>query len=149
MGEYDIWMSMKDENGWWKNPVNIGGEINSDKNEWNISFSGNEEIAYITSDRQQSIGGADIFKSSFAEKVFSAPQQLGYPINTIKNEKNFFSLKTGNKGIMVLQNDKDEKTAIYLILLPPQSKSPGIQKEEMLFYSFPSIQKSFIIPNDI
>lgn len=149
IGEYDIWKSIKDENGWWKIPLNIGNEINSDKNEWNISFSGNEEIAYITSDRNQSIGGADIFKSSFTEKVFSAPQQLGYPINTIKNEKNFFSLKTGNKGIMALQNDKDGKTAIYLILLPPQSKSPGTQKEEMLFYSFPSIQKSFIIPNDL
>lgn len=62
-GGYDIWMSKRLGKGWnaWSTPVNLGPEVNSDKDELYYTTEASGEYAYFTS-QNNSMGYHDIFR---------------------------------------------------------------------------------------
>jgi hypothetical protein len=83
-GELDIYMAKKLPDGNWGTPVNLGPTINSQYNESYplISFDG--RTLYFCSEGHRSMGGYDIFKSVWDEKMqrWERPENIGYPLNT-------------------------------------------------------------------
>ena len=63
LGGYDIWMSKRLGKGWqqWSTPINMGPEINSEKDEMYYITEPSGEYAYFTS-QQNSLGYHDIFR---------------------------------------------------------------------------------------
>ena len=88
-GGMDIWKIKIDELG---NPVgepeNLGNAINSEFDEVTPFFHETTSTLFFSSDGHKSIGGLDIFKSSYNydEDYYSAPQNLGQPINSSKDD---------------------------------------------------------------
>ncbi len=70
MGGYDIFSSTLGDNGKWSDPVNMGYPINTPDDDLFFSMMGNGKVAYLSSNREQGIGGKDIYKIVFlgAEK---------------------------------------------------------------------------------
>ena len=122
-GGKDIYKCRIDEKGKWGKSVNIGPTINTPYDETCVFAHPNGKTIYFSSRGHNTMGGFDIFKSTFNDGKWSEPENLGYPINTAGNDVSFFlsadgkkgyysSSKTGGKG------DKD----IYVITFPVPEK---------------------------
>ncbi len=62
MGGYDLFMSRRDANGEWSEPVNLGYPLNSLYDEMNLVVSNDAVRAFISSQRLDGNGGFDIYE---------------------------------------------------------------------------------------
>jgi len=101
-GGSDIWFCIKQSGGEWGNPQNIGAEINTKYDETNPFISVDGRSLYFASKGHNSMGGYDVFVSTFdsAVKKWSAPKNLGYPINTADDEDAFTMTGDGRHAYM-------------------------------------------------
>lgn len=149
LGGLDIWMSRKDAAGWWQKPEHTGPLINSSFNEYTIHFTRDYQTAYITSEGHSSLGGADIYRSRWENFTFTKPLSIGYPINTSRDENNLYILPNGLKALFSgKRSAADMQDDIYLILLPPKRKMPGIIREEIMFSGYKKTERINIINPD-
>lgn len=82
-GGSDIFMSFRDEKGKWGKPKNLGSVINTRKDEIAVSLSANDSVLFFSSKGHKTMGGFDVFSSKLNETgLWSAPVNLGYPVNT-------------------------------------------------------------------
>jgi len=84
IGGYDLYISSLTD-GSWGNPQNVGSVINTPYNENTPFYSPNGDMLYFSSEGHNTMGRYDVFKSSVRNKKFHTPQNLGYPINTTKD----------------------------------------------------------------
>ena len=96
----DIYKSEKDNKGEWKPAQNLGTPINTDENEKSPFIHSDSQTLYFSSDGQPGLGGFDIFFTKLDEvsNIWKAPKNLGYPINTDKDELGFFVSTDGHIG---------------------------------------------------
>ncbi len=100
-GGSDIYVSHRLPNGKWSEAENAGAEINTAGDESCPFIHADNHTLYFTSNGHTGYGGDDLFLAHKGPKgVWSAAQNLGYPINTIENE-----------GSLVVS--ADGKTAYY------------------------------------
>jgi outer membrane protein OmpA-like peptidoglycan-associated protein len=86
-GGNDIYVSHRLPNGQWTPPENLGPVINTAGNESAPFIHADNQSLYFTSDGHPGYGDDDLFVSRKGPKgVWSKPENLGYPINTIENE---------------------------------------------------------------
>ncbi len=109
-GGQDIWETVKDDNGEWGYPVNLGDSINTPRDEMSPFIHPDNHTMYFASDGHIGMGGVDLFYTKKIDKdTWSKPVNLGYPINTYADEINlivnakgdyayFSSDKYGGKG---------------------------------------------------
>ncbi|MFM1928957.1 MAG: hypothetical protein RL387_285 [Bacteroidota bacterium] len=96
-GGTDIYFVDQNEDGSWKNTVNLGQDINTSANELFPTFY--EGNLYISSNGHPGLGGLDIYKLAINKNGVPEVKNMGYPINSnkddfafsIKGEKGFFS----------------------------------------------------------
>jgi outer membrane protein OmpA-like peptidoglycan-associated protein len=80
-GGNDIWYSVRQNDGSWAEAKNLGNIVNTAKDEISPFMFFNNEILFFASDGHQGFGGMDIFLSRVKGGDFSAPENLGLPIN--------------------------------------------------------------------
>ncbi|MCD4790356.1 MAG: OmpA family protein [Bacteroidales bacterium] len=84
---YDIWVSMVNENGEWSVPEKLGANINTDNYEGSVFIHPDNQTLYFSSDGHVGMGGLDIYVSKKdSTGKWGKPMNLGYPINTFKDE---------------------------------------------------------------
>lgn len=76
MGGSDLYKSQLMEDGTWTKPVNLGFPINSPKDERGIFISGDGKRAFISTNRDGSMGGMDIYQFDLPQSV--APGLTSY-----------------------------------------------------------------------
>lgn len=84
--DYDIWYVERSSNGW-SEPINAGRNINSDGNEYYISFT-NTGAMYFSSNKHDF--NFDIYKSNSINGTFQPPGPLDDSINTEYYEADVF-----------------------------------------------------------
>jgi outer membrane protein OmpA-like peptidoglycan-associated protein/tetratricopeptide (TPR) repeat protein len=85
-GNCDIYVSHR-VNGFWDVPKNLGPEVNTPYWEAQPTIAPDGRTLYFTSSRPGSLGGMDIWKTELqADGSWSAPENLGAPINTPLSE---------------------------------------------------------------
>ena len=100
----------------WSKAVNLGDSINTPGNENSPFIHSDSKTLYFASDYWPGLGGYDIFYSrKLNDSIWSKPHNLGYPINSYKDEE----------GLVV---DASGKNAYY------SSDRPGSQRMDI--YSF-------------
>lgn len=89
-GGYDLYAS-KFENGQWSKPKNLGPEVNSPFDELSPYLSSDGSELYFSSNRNESIGGQDIFYSRYLYEAdrWATPENLGIPINSPGDDTHF------------------------------------------------------------
>jgi len=78
--DWDIWYVERAASGW-SEPINIGPPVNSDNDEYYVSFTRDGTI-YFASDREGGLGSFDIYQSRFVDGQFVAPENLGNSVNS-------------------------------------------------------------------
>ena len=127
-GGMDIWMSKK-QGGQWGPAVNLGPVINTEYDEDAPFIHVDGKTMYFSSRGHAGMGGYDIFRTSFDGVTWTAPTNLGYPINSA-DEDIYFVMSADNKfgyyasggshheGVEDGYGEKD----IYIITMPPPEK---------------------------
>jgi outer membrane protein OmpA-like peptidoglycan-associated protein len=86
-GGLDLYVSYRQANGKWAPAINMGPSVNSAGDEQAPFIHADNQTLYYTSNGLPGYGESDLFvirKKSDTE--WGAPENLGYPINTIENE---------------------------------------------------------------
>jgi outer membrane protein OmpA-like peptidoglycan-associated protein len=90
-GGHDIYYAEINEKGKFEKAVNIGPVINTEYNEEAVFMMPDGKTMYFASEGHNSIGGYDIFKTTFENGQWTKPVNLGIPINTPDDDV-FFAL---------------------------------------------------------
>jgi len=89
-GGYDLYASIYRDRQW-SDPINLGPEINGPFDEISpyLSYDGSE--LYFSSNRDESIGGYDVFFSRYLYEAdkWSAPRNMGIPLNSPGDDTHF------------------------------------------------------------
>ncbi len=116
-GGMDIWIS-NFENGLWQLPYNAGPAINTAGNESAPHICLDNKTMFFTSDGHPGFGGTDIYKSVLKnDSEWSAPVNLGYPINTAYDEQSAWVVMNGNR--LLLASDREGPAGNYDIFQTP------------------------------
>lgn len=98
MGGTDIWYSIKQADGSWGEPINCGNTINTvDEEAYPILHE--DGLLYFASKGHIGMGGFDIFSSKGGKADWSAPINMGYPVNSARDDFHFI-LKGNGTGYM-------------------------------------------------
>lgn len=86
-GKSDLWRSTVSNGGIWSEPENLGPNINTAGDENSPFLHPDGKTLYFASNGHGGMGGMDLFVSRMDSLGrWSAPQNLGYPINTSADE---------------------------------------------------------------
>ncbi|WP_169737648.1 OmpA family protein [Thermonema rossianum] len=94
-GGLDIYRSHLQADGSWGPAINLGSKINTPYDE-DAPFIHDDTTLYFSSQGHTSMGGFDIFMSTYKNGEWSTPANLGYPINTADDDI-YFVLSADNK----------------------------------------------------
>ncbi len=154
--DYDIWYSERIGEKW-SQPINAGLNINSDDNEYYMSFT-NDGSMYFASNKESGDNRKhdfDIYKSQYMDGTFLKPQKLSNAINSKRYEADVFiapdesfiiycsARKSGlGKGDLYIsfKDEKDRWTKSINMGEPVNSKEhelcPFVSKDgKFLFYT--------------
>ncbi|WKN41612.1 TolB family protein [Tunicatimonas pelagia] len=87
--DIDIWYAEKQANSW-SDPINAGEIINSDSNEYYISFTESGTLYFASNIRATQRGDYDIYTSQQVDGQFQTPQRLSDAVNTANYEADVF-----------------------------------------------------------
>jgi len=114
-GGLDIYKTIRDSSGGWSSPVNLGDVINTVGNEKSPFIHPDRETFYFCSDGHRGLGGFDIFIAKLKKHaevsdstVWIGPKNIGYPINTEKDDLGFFVSTDGKTGFFSSNNNSDK-----------------------------------------
>lgn len=97
-GGIDIWVSYLKDN-FWGEPVNLGPEINTPKDEQTPFIHPDNETLYFSSDGHIGMGDDDLFVARLdSTGNWGKPENLGYPINTSGNENGLIVTASGDRA---------------------------------------------------
>lgn len=94
----DIYYSTRNPDGSWSKAKNMGQIINSSGNEKSPYIHSDSKTLYFSSDGHNGIGGYDIFFSKYRDDKWETPKNIGYPINTDKDDLGFIVNTPGTKA---------------------------------------------------
>ena len=96
----DIWMSQLDEAGAWTKAERLSEVVNSPGSESAVSIHPDGKTLYFSSTGHPGMGGEDIYMSKKDEDgQWTTPVNLGYPINTFKNENSLTVTAQGDVAL--------------------------------------------------
>jgi len=86
-GGLDLWITQRNPDGSWTQPVNLGPAINTDGDEKSPFLHADGRTLFFSSDGHPGMGGLDVFYTNWT--ALMQPINLGYPINTEEDELGF------------------------------------------------------------
>jgi len=114
----DLVMVRKTLDDGWSRPENLGSIINSSFDEDFAYFNASESALYFASKGHNSMGGYDVFKSIYNpdSKSWSAPINLGYPINTPYDDFLFVPSEDQSQALIASNRaTHDDKLVVYTV----------------------------------
>lgn len=140
MGGLDIFMTTKDSNGVWTEPINLGYPINTYKNENSLLVAANGKTAFFASDREEGFGDLDLYSFELAKEF--RPKEVSYFAGKIIDKKTGEPLQAKFELIdlesqeSVVSSNSDPTNGEFLISLPSgKDYALNASKEGYLFYS--------------
>ena len=98
-GGRDLYKAELLPDGSWGNVINLGTTINTIYNDDAPFIHPDGKTLFFSSEGHTSIGGYDIFSTVVDEfGIFTQPENLGYPINTVEDNRYFVLAADGKTG---------------------------------------------------
>ncbi len=104
----DIYVSQKDATGVWQPAVNVGEPINTPENDKSPFIHSDSQTLYYASQGHLGFGGYDVFYTRFEDGEWIKPKNIGFPINSKKDEHGFVINTAGDKVYYSSDINKDE-----------------------------------------
>ncbi|MFO7922307.1 MAG: OmpA family protein [Bacteroidales bacterium] len=137
----DLWYSLRGENGKWKTPVNLGKDINTEGNEMSPFIHPDNKTLYFSSDGHVGMGGYDLFVTRRDEGNWSAPENLGYPLNTHFDEIGLIVNAKGDRGYFASDRMSGEVRDIYSFELYPDARPLEVSYMKGTVYDAGSLER--------
>jgi len=121
LGSYDLWESHQQANGEWTDPKNLGPFINTPFAEMSPYIHANALQLYFASDGHPGFGGLDLMMTERDGKGWTPPQNLGYPLNSPKDEAGICITANGKRAYYSREDIRDEQimsSVLYEVDLP-------------------------------
>lgn len=109
MGETDIYYTELRADGSWGEPVNAGTTINTPGREGFPYVDANGKL-FFASDGHIGMGGLDVFSADGARGEWRAVRNLGYPVNSPKNDYGIMFTEPGEQGLLSSNRDAQNGT---------------------------------------
>ena len=97
-GGKDIYKVLRLPNGKWSKALNLGPTVNTAYDEDAPFIHSDKKTLYFSSKGHTNMGGYDIFKTVYEKRVWSAPENLKYPINTVQDDIFYVVSASGKIG---------------------------------------------------
>jgi outer membrane protein OmpA-like peptidoglycan-associated protein len=133
LGNRDIYFSDIDVNGEWGLSKNIGPVVNTKYAEEAVFIHPDGVTMYFSSKGHNSMGGYDIFKTTYVDGKWQKPVNMGYPINGPDDDVFFVVSGSGNRAYFASSKqggfgDKD----LYKITFLGPEKQPLLNTQDQL-----------------
>ena len=124
-GGIDIYVSFKNEKGYWEEAINLGPSINTIGDEQTPFIHADNKTLYFASNGWPGYGGSDLFMSSIKlDGTWTKPLNLGFPINTFDNEGSIAVKGNGAEGYIASdRQDSRGGLDIYKVVLSPLTRA--------------------------
>ena len=132
MGKADLFISHK-EGETWSEPTNLGPEINSPQREMFPFISKDGSTLYYASEGLGGLGGLDIFRVAIKDGEFGLPVNVGYPVNSSKDDFGFIVDATGKEGFFASNREGgkgDDDIYYFNYTKPPFVRLEGVIVDE-------------------
>lgn len=133
-GGRDLYRIRRLPNGEWSLPLNLGPNINTPHDE-DAPFMHSDGITlFFSSNGHNTMGGYDIFKATLIDadmNGWSAPENMGYPLNTV-NDDIYFSLSA------------DGHTGYF-----SSERNGGLGMQDIYQVDFPSSQLNYVLARGV
>lgn len=96
----DLYYVIKEENGRWSSPKRMPDYINTDFDEESPFISKDGKSLYFSSNGLPGYGGFDVYRTTFDGKEWSAPVNLGMPVNSTSDDVYFILDHEENGGYL-------------------------------------------------
>lgn len=120
-GNIDIYVAVKDENGYWGPPINLGATINTPYVDRSPFLHPDMKTLYFSSNGHAGLGKQDVFKSTrlydTSWRYWSVPVNMGKEINTAENEWGYEITTEGDRAFFASQT-LDRGEDIFSVNLP-------------------------------
>lgn len=124
-GAADLWITRRNDNGYWGTPENLGDVINTPFDEFGPFLHPDGKSLYFSSAGHPGMGKKDLFISRRNDDgTWSKPVNLGYPINTSADEDRLVVSADGASAFF--SSDRKEGFGgqdIYMFELPPDVRA--------------------------
>ncbi|QQS52002.1 MAG: PD40 domain-containing protein [Bacteroidota bacterium] len=125
-GGKDIWISSLSESGEWSKPKNLGKTVNTKLEEESPVYCHETGALFFSSQGHYNMGGFDIFYSHKKNNQWSIPRNVGYPLNTTRDNLNFIVNGKCNTGYYSIIDQESGVSDIFLIELKSTLSIPGL-----------------------
>ncbi|MFQ3580042.1 MAG: OmpA family protein, partial [Bacteroidales bacterium] len=105
LGNTDIYVTHLSDDGKWSPPKNLGKVINTEGSENSPFIHNDGTTLYFASNGHVGMGGMDLFRSTWQNNEWTTPQNLGYPINTWKDETGLIINAKGDVAIFASERE--------------------------------------------
>jgi outer membrane protein OmpA-like peptidoglycan-associated protein len=125
LGRRDIWISTLDDQGIWTRAVNAGNTINSQYDEISPFIHANNRTLYFASNGLPGFGGYDIFYAEKDSSEWTAPRNIGSPINDHEDQFSLFITADGQKAYYSHEetlNSGLSRSRIFEVLIPLENQ---------------------------
>jgi len=125
-GYRDIYVSFKEDDNVWSEPMNIGNTVNTAAEESAPFLDDDMETLYFSSDGYSGYGGSDIYVTKRLDdtwKNWSEPENMGSGINSETDDIYFNLPEVGDYGYFT-KGIKEEDTDIYRFAIDDLYKRP-------------------------
>lgn len=96
-GGTDLYVTVRDQNGVWTEPKNLGPVVNTRFDE-KFPFIGYDGTLYYSSNALDGLGGMDVYKTRFENGQWSKPENMGAPVNSSNDDFTFIMDSTNKHG---------------------------------------------------
>lgn len=107
-GGRDLWVTNQEDDEW-SQPQNLGPLVNSFKDETTPFVHFNGQTLYFSSNSYPGLGGFDLFQIDWQDSIWSSPTNLGYPLNTFRDEVALLVSADGSRGYYALEQQKNRE----------------------------------------
>lgn len=108
MGNMDIWVSEKNEDGSWGEPINLGEKINTPYAERAPFLHPDGKTLYFSSNARYGLGKLDVYKSTRLSDTswteWSEPVNLGKSLNTVEDDWGYVINQSGDSAVFAARN---------------------------------------------
>lgn len=140
MGGLDIFVSRKQPDGSWGEPINLGYPINTGADENSILVNASGDVAYFASNREGGLGGLDLYSFELPEharpKAVSFVKGEVFDAVSLRKLEARFELIDLESGEVVAENYSNPVNGEFLVVLPPgKDYALNVARSGYLFYS--------------
>lgn len=135
LGGLDLWFTSYVDSTWTL-PVNLGPAVNSPYDEVTPFLARDGRTLYFSSNRPESIGGLDIYKSIFEEtkKALQPAVNMGTPLNSPGNDESFRLATDGRSAFFASDRlDSYGERDLYIAYMKEEAPEQQSSAAPMLF----------------